>query len=64
MLSPEVRRELIRLANRDRRTVEDIESLLEYAQFTMEMNGLSQDDQTVVGSLFEIWKESFDEKEP
>lgn len=63
MFSPEQRRELLRLANRDRLDREQVADLIQYAELIYSMpeglrNGQPYPEPP---ELYTIWKESFDE---
>jgi hypothetical protein len=53
-----LRRELIRLANRERLNSTEVESLLEFAE-GMSAFYVDEDDLTAT-ALLDVWKESFD----
>lgn len=61
LLSPGTRRELIRLANRDRFNSTEVTALLEYSQYMMDMSGQPEDSPGITDALIESWKASFEE---
>lgn len=61
MLSLQQRRNLIRLANRDRFNSTEVTALLEYAEIMLKMRPDEPEDATTAIALIESWKDSFDE---
>lgn len=58
-MRPELRRALIRAANRDGFNATEVEALLEFAEYMVKISGEDETDTAPV--LLEMWKESFDE---
>ena len=61
MFSPKLRRDLIRLANRDRFNSTEVSALLVYSEYMTGMSGQGEDPGIAV-ALIESWKDSFDEE--
>lgn len=61
MLSPALRRDLIRRANRDQFNSTEVAALLEYSEYMLYMSG-QPEDPNVSEALIESWKDSFDEE--
>ena len=59
MSSPEQRRELIRLGNRDRLRSDHIQELLDYAELVYSTPAIIRDGEPYPDEIFALWKESF-----
>lgn len=64
MLSPSIRRDLIRLANRDRLDAQNVSDLLSYAELIYSMPAILRDGEPYPepSELYALWKDSFDEE--
>lgn len=64
MCSDSYRRELLRVANRDRRDAQDVSDLLSYAELIYSMPATLRDGEPYPepSELYDLWKESFDEE--
>lgn len=64
-MNPELNRELIRLANRERFTADDVTDLLHLAQMLLAQIRNDDDRELVTAEhIMDFWKESFEDVEP